>query len=229
MQAIMPDWMWFIIAPLIVILVGSLIWIVLKRGINAKIAGQELNINGVPGSKPGNEYSEYQRNLLYDLESRLTEIYTNIKDRILHYMRHVLGIPENYLSSNDDYKFLLNLISLCVYGKNGRHSIRTILEDYIVSRHQKFKEEGVGIQELINRRSTTMSILIPQIDGELRKLIDEKYDNINTHFNPETKENFELKRAIECEKVCILVGKYVREELSPIIEVLLFGEILNKK
>jgi hypothetical protein len=67
-------------------------------------------------------------------------------------------------------------------------------------------------------------LIIPQIDGEIQKVFEDKYDNVYTLYNPITKEVRQESRAITREQLAEILRRYTREHLSPLVEILLFEE-----
>jgi hypothetical protein len=223
-----PDWVWIPIVALSSILVMVITWRLVKANIRAKIAGQELSIeNAFPGSNPGHGTaigcSDEQLVILRRLERMLTSLYDRMGMVILEFMAKSLEIPKDSLSNNGDLIFIWSLIWQVVYGKNGKQSIRTILEDYIITGDYQV-DHSLSLEQQIIKRQQLMRLIIPQIDGEIQKVFEDKYDNVYTLYNPITKEVRQESRAITREQLAEILRRYTREHLSPLVEILLFEE-----
>lgn len=229
----LPDWLWIVIAcvggPAIIALIAAITWQIFKGNFHAKIAGQEISLkNNFPGSEPEVGCSdETQANYIRKLEGMLTEVYTEIKDIILQYMVSI-GIPKNSLANNGDYNFIMSLVWQVIYGKNGKRSVRTILEDAILREVYSIPKD-ITHREYVEMRTRGMRGIIPQIDGEMRNLIEDKYDNLYTVFDVKSKSGKELERAITMEKLGELLKAYTRDKLSPAVEVLFYDDVLDQE
>jgi hypothetical protein len=224
MQTI-PDWGWIIISVLSIVFFVVIIILILKgRGMEISLNGKTFKLeSGVPGSKPGVGCNESQLIRLQALERKLSTIYDSLKLTILIYMAHDLEVPEDALSDNDDLTYIRMLLWAITYGKNGKHSIRTIVEDYIL--RGKFEvPDGTHETDKIKMRQSVMREIVPQITSEMMMMFDDKYDNQTTHFDKESKTSFQQNRAVSQEQVTKIMREHINTDISPIIETI-FDEV----
>jgi hypothetical protein len=224
---VIPDWVWIPIVLFSGALISVITWRLVKANIRAKIGGQELSIeNSFPGSHPLSSAagcSDEQLGMLRKLERMLTALYDRMGLEVLEFMSKTLEMPKDSLSNNGDLIFIWALIWQVVYGKNGKQSIRTILEDYIITKDY-YVDKTLALENQIQKRQNLMRLIIPQIDGEIQKLFEDKYDNVYTLYNPALKEVHQETRAITREQLAEILRRYTKEKLSPLVEILLFEE-----
>lgn len=219
-----PDWVWIPIVIFSGILISVIAWRLIKANIKAKIGNNEITFqSGVPGSQPTIGCTDDQIAILRKLERMLTEVYDKMGTAVLTFMAKELGIPKDSLSNNGDFIFIWALVWQVVYGKNGKQSIRTILEDYIITRDYAI-DTTLTLEHQIQKRQNLMRLVIPQIDGEIQKVFEDKYDNVYTLYNAENHEVKQVTRAITREQLAEILREYTKKQLSPLVEILFFEE-----
>lgn len=216
-----PIWGWIVIAVMAVIFFTVVIILILRgRGMEIKLGNKLFKLDsGLPGSKPQFGCNEEQLEQLVCLDNRLASIYDSMKLAILVYMANDLNVPRDSLSNNDDLIYIRALLWQITYGKNGKHSIRTILEDYIIREKFQIPEDKHDVDKT-KMRQVVMRELIPQLTSEMMILFDDKYDNEVTYFDVEKKESHPKKRALHQEQITKLLREHINIEISPIIETL---------
>jgi len=221
-MGVMPEWFWFVLAPVCLgaaVVLLRLIWRATRIKIKDYEVSMETALPGAPADTSG--CSDTQVALLRRMEQRLVEMYDKLCIEILAYMAHELQIPKDALSNNIDYTFIASLVWQIVYGKNGKKSIRTILEDIIIHRDYDIAP-SLTAQERITKRMRIMRNLIAQINGEMQKTFEDKYHTNVTLFNSKTKEVVEWDRSITREQLAELTREVTSDSLGVIIEDLLF-------
>jgi hypothetical protein len=168
--------------------------------------------------------SEEQNELIRDLENMLTILFRDSCQIVRHHMHISLGIPKPYLENNGDFILASNLLWRGIFGKNGKHSVRTILEDRIIHRDYKLGGEEDSARRIIKRRAF-MKGVTGQIESEIQALFNREYQNI---YNLSTAENptepITTNRALIREDLADLISEFISGDLSSTIEALFFGE-----
>ncbi len=154
-----------------------------------------------------------------EFDDILTGVYDQMKLAVLVYMKHDLSIPDNELSDNIDYDFLSELLWRVTFGRNGKHSIRTIVEDRIM--RGKFELQKLPDYAAKNQaRQEVMRSLVPQIESEVSTLFEDRYHNIVSMFDVERKKVSRYTRCATQERIIALLREHVREQVSPVLETL---------
>lgn len=202
---------------------------ILKGGnLKAKVGGQELEIGGkaeesavdsTPQTALAPADPEIQR-LLADLEGSLSIVYDEACQVIRLEMVRALGVPKDALSSNGDYQFIDSLLWQAIYGKNGKKSVRTILEDAIL--HKRFESSSKIMNQIIEDRNEFLTSAVRHINAETQRLFEAKYHSQYDVFFPKSGRNKTQHRIISRERLAELLRSYTEAGILKIIEQLFF-------
>ena len=194
---------------------------VVARGGHLKIGRFELNNDQTPNTAG---CSDEQDVMIRSLENRLTIFHRDSCQIVRRYMHQELGVPQQYLENNGDFILASNLLWRGIYGKNGKHSVRTIIEDRIIHEDYLLRKEK-DPDKFISKRRALMKEITRQIESEMQELFNNEYHNIysvTTEENPS--EPITMHRALFREKLATLISEFINGDLSSSVEALFYGE-----
>lgn len=212
------------------VLVGIPLAIRILRGssLKAKVAGQEIELGGktaesladaTPQTVIAPADPEIQR-LLSDLEGSLSIVYDEACQVVRVEMVRVLGVPKDALSSNGDFQFIDALLWQAIYGKNGKKSVRTILEDAIL--HKRFESSSKIMNQIIEDRNEFLTSAVRHINAETQRVFEAKYHSKYDVYNPVSGENTTHSRIISRERLAELLRGYTSDGILSMLESLFY-------
>jgi hypothetical protein len=229
MLASAPSWIWIIISALSIPVVIVLIIKAIKGGLKVGKDGIEF-LGSDRNEQPKNTRATIRAKLIRKNEIMLAGIFESLADLIRKHMVHDLNISKDHISENIDYKFVTSLIWQVVWGQNGRHSVRTVVEDAI--KHEDYNiPTTISAERQIEARRSVMTGIIDVINYEMKSLFDNKYDDyfevyvpayIDDNGKHRREQNLKFYHPVTRAKIAELFEHYTRNEMATKIEALLF-------
>ncbi len=217
------------ISILAIILAGLLLIAIIalllrNRAVKFKLGKNEISFAPAPVGRPGSktdipEFGWRRSALLSAFNSMLSQIYDDIKLMILTHMKRKLKVSQEHLPYNNDYHLIMALVHSATYGQNGKHSIRTIIEDRIMRR--EFQVHDIKDRTANNRaRQLVMQAVIPQIQSEVADKFDKNYTNTAEIYQKDKDKHLSYERLILQGDIINLLREHIHNNLSPVIETL---------
>ena len=155
----MPDWMWIVIAAVVVVLGAAMTYRIVQSGGTVKTAAGTLIVNGAKVSKntPLGEALKYVTRSIGELE----DVFYGRFCRLLE----DAGADKHYLSEYEDALYMRELIHAIVTSGNGSDSWQQTIQTYIV-------DAGWRRQDL---QDYTEREIWPAMLRSAKRYLDEKY------------------------------------------------------
>lgn len=209
-----------------IIAIGSLVAVFAALVIFARAKriqiGKDISIERGDSALIGACTEDDQAEILRNLENRLTALYSSACNVVRAFMLKSLGIPKQFLENNGDFIHAKDLLWRWIYGKNGKHSVRTIIEDRVVHRDYLLGGEK-DPDRFIAKRRAFMRDIVDQIKAEGQGLFNLDYENIYSLARTESPGEPEaVTRVLIREDLADLINEFTFGDLSSSVEALFF-------